>query len=99
MHERAGQEADDDDVRRRVGGRVAGELVRVVGRGGRGTAGGGAEADGGGGVPAVPHVRDGVRGGAAAQVPAVQEPRAAALPPRRQRQAASRPAVTHHIYY
>lgn len=96
-HERTGQEADDG--RRRVGGRVAGELVRVVGRGGRGGGAAAAEADGGGGVPAVPHVRDAVRGGAAAQVPAVQEPRAAALPPRRRRHqrrqaAGGRPAVT-----
>ena len=84
MHERRGAGEEVADVR---GGRVvvAGELVRVVGRGGRGGGGAGGEADGGGGLPAVPHVRDAVRGGGAAQVPAVQEPRAAALPPRRRR--------------
>jgi len=85
VHERRGAGEEVVDVRR--GGRdvVAGELVRVVGRGGRGGGGAGGEADGGGGLPAVPHVRDAVRGGGAAQVPAVQEPRAAALPPRRRR--------------
>lgn len=66
-------------------GGVAGELVRVVGRGG---GGGGGEADGGGRVPAVPHVRDALGGRAAAQVPTVQEPRVAALPPRRRRRGA-----------
>lgn len=96
VHERRGAGEEVVDVRR--GGRdvVAGELVRVVGRGGRGGGGAGGEADGGGGLPAVPHVRDAVRGGGAAQVPAVQEPRAAALPPRRRRRRQQQQQHHHH---